>query len=435
LTSMTPVNVKNLPSKFFHLYERFEECRRWIEDCFISLRSERTVKDYAEALAQFVEYTRKDPAELVKMDYGTIYELMRKFVLWRVREVGVSPKRAHTQWFALVKFFRFHKVNGEFDFPSRSIPVVVKYLDKIPTRQELAKILEASKLDISTKIGIHLIAYAGIRPVDINNLTYACVKDDLERGIEPCAVWVPQGKTGLVYVTFIPSETVELLKQYFDKRRKAGEEITDSSPLIIDWIELRKTGRVKGIQRKSLCLKITRAMRHSGIKMEENLTTVVKKMRPYSLRKYFRSNLTGHMPNEYIEAMLGHTSGLEHVYGGTRDLDPATIERMREAYKNCLQYLQATRAEATEEQIKKAFKKELLLVAGYSNEDVEAMNLDEMSDEELRSKIREKLLGMMANNGAKQRVVTVDDVDDYLAKGWEFVAALPKSKVIMRTPS
>jgi len=47
-------------------------------------------------------------------------------------------------------------------------------------------------------------------------------------------------------VTFIPSETVELLDQYFRQRKSKGEKITDSSSLIIDQVEFKKTGREDG---------------------------------------------------------------------------------------------------------------------------------------------------------------------------------------------
>ena len=53
----------------------------------------------------------------------------------------------------------------------------------------------------------------------------------------------------------------------------AGEKITGDSPIIIDWLEFRKSGKVKKIQRKSLCTRITRAMRKSGVRLEENSAT------------------------------------------------------------------------------------------------------------------------------------------------------------------
>jgi len=106
---------KGLPSKFFPLL-KFDECRKWIEDCFLSLRSRRTVRDYAEALVQFIEFSRRNPKTLCKLTYEEAIELMRKFVFWRVRELGISAKRARAQWFALASFFKFHGVKGGLSF-------------------------------------------------------------------------------------------------------------------------------------------------------------------------------------------------------------------------------------------------------------------------------------------------------------------------------
>jgi len=331
-----------IPAGFKKFYKEYKICRDWVESCGLTLRSQRSVRDYAESVAQFLEYIEKDPLTLSKSSYDEATAMMKQFVLWRNRVVGVSPKTVNRQWSALVSFFRFCDVKGEYRFPSKNIPMTVKYLDKIPTREELWNILQAPKLDLPTRIAIHFIAYAGIRPDDIAKLTYDCIKNDFEAKIIPGVVYVPQGKTGNVYATFIPGETVRQLIQYFENRRKDGETIADSSPIILDHWEFTSSGKIKGVQRKNICRKITEAVRNSGIKTKETFAGKVRRMRPYGLRKYFRSNLTGHMPSEYIEALLGHTSGLEQVYGGTRDIDPSTIERMREAYKKCTKFLVAT---------------------------------------------------------------------------------------------
>jgi integrase len=330
-----------IPAGFQKFYTEYNICHDWVENCGLTLRSRRSVRDYAESVAQFLEYIEKDPLTLSKSSYDEATAMMKQFVLWRNREVGVSPKTVNRQWSALVSFFRFCGVKGEYRFPSKNIPMTVKYLDKIPTREELWDILQAPKLDLPARIAIHLIAYAGIRPDDIVKLTYDCIKTDLNK-IIPCVVYVPQGKTGNVYATFIPGETVRQLIQYFENRRQDGETIADSSPIILDHREFTSSGRIKGVQRKNICRKITEAIRNSGIETKETFAGKVRRMRPYGLRKYFRSNLTGHAPSEYIEAWLGHTSGLKHVYGGTRDMDPSTIERMREAYKKCEPFLVAT---------------------------------------------------------------------------------------------
>jgi len=331
-----------IPAGFQKFYTEYEICHNWVESCGLTLRSRRSVRDYAESVAQFLEYIEKDPLTLSKSSYDEATAMMKQFVLWRNREVGVSPKTVNRQWSALVSFFRFCGVKGEYRFPSKNIPMTVKYLDKIPTREELWSILQAPKLDLPTRIAIHFIAYAGIRPDDIVKLTYDCIKKDFEAKIIPGVVYVPQGKTGNVYATFIPGETVRQLIQYFENRRKDGETIADSSPIILDHREFTSSGKIKGVQRKNICRKITEAVRNSGIETKETFAGKVRRMRPYGLRKYFRSNLTGHAPSEYIEAWLGHTSGLEQVYGGTRDIDPSTIKRMREAYKKCTKFLVAT---------------------------------------------------------------------------------------------
>ncbi|MEM2619633.1 MAG: hypothetical protein QW356_09210, partial [Candidatus Hadarchaeales archaeon] len=57
-----------------------------------------------------------------------------------------------------------------------------------------------------------------------------------------------------------------------------------------------------------------------------------------------------------------------------------------------------------------------------------------MSEEEFRSAVRGKLLRMIQNNGNRQRLVPVDEIDRYLSEGWEFVAALPDGRAVIKLP-
>ncbi|MEM3731223.1 MAG: hypothetical protein QW667_04040 [Candidatus Bathyarchaeia archaeon] len=85
----------------------------------------------------------------------------------------------------------------------------VKYLDKIPTKEELRQILNAAS-SLSTKIAIELMCYGGLRPEDICDLTYSSIKNDFEKGVSPCAVFVPQAKSDSGYVTFIQKQLLNL---------------------------------------------------------------------------------------------------------------------------------------------------------------------------------------------------------------------------------
>ena len=45
------------------------------------------------------------------------------------------------------------------------------------------------------------------------------------------------------------------------------------------------------------------------------------------------------------------------------------------------------------------------------------------------------MLGFMQNGRSMQTVVPIDEIDGYLAEGWEFVAALPNGKAILKQNS
>jgi hypothetical protein len=40
----------------------------------------------------------------------------------------------------------------------------------------------------------------------------------------------------------------------------------------------------------------------------------------------------------------------------------------------------------------------------------------------------------MKDNGSKQKVVAVNEVEHYISDGWEFVATLPNDKAIVKVP-
>ena len=48
--------------------------------------------------------------------------------------------------------------------------------------------------------------------------------------------------------------------------------------------------------------------------------------------------------------------------------------------------------------------------------------------------MRRKLLGFMVNNGNNQRVVRLEDVEDFLSRGWNYVAKLYDEKAVIKLP-
>ena len=56
------------------------------------------------------------------------------------------------------------------------------------------------------------------------------------------------------------------------------------------------------------------------------------------------------------------------------------------------------------------------------------------SDEEISEIARKNWVGMKTGNGGSNKVVPVDNVEEYISDGWEYVNMLPGDKVVMRFP-
>ena len=44
-------------------------------------------------------------------------------------------------------------------------------------------------------------------------------------------------------------------------------------------------------------------------------------------------------------------------------------------------------------------------------------------------------MSMMENNRAQQKIVPIEEIEKHIAKGWEFVAALPNGKAMIKLPT
>ena len=132
---------------------------------------------------------------------------------------------------------------------------------------------------------------------------------------------------------------------------------------------------------------------------------------------------------------MGHTGDIEARYTTNKGrLPESMIEDMREAYKRSQRFLQTTNSRDTDEEAMRAsFRKQLLLVAGFSPDEVEDLD-PSMDDEAFQEIVRRRLLGATANNGASQKVVDVNEVERFLSGGWNFVATLPNERVIIKLP-
>jgi uncharacterized membrane protein YqiK len=140
---------------------------------------------------------------------------------------------------------------------------------------------------------------------------------------------------------------------------------------------------------------------------------------------------------DYRSFWMGHKGDIEARYTTNKNRLPENvIEDMRQSYSKAQEYLETAGAaiRTSEEKMREAFRRQLLLVAGFKEEEIDSKSLAEADGEEFLAMVRQRLLGEMVNNGATQRVVALDEVEKYVAQGWEFVAALPNGKAVLKLP-
>jgi hypothetical protein len=232
-------------------------------------------------------------------------------------------------------------------------------------------------------------------------------------------------KAGHKYITFLSEEGCDYLKEYLEERMRAGEELSNRSSIVRP-----KTAAKQFISTTNIGDVIRKAIRKAGFTW-----------RPYVLRSYFDTQLMlaeskGHLLRDYRTLWMGHKGDIEHTYTTNKGkLPPHIIDDMREAYGRSQEFLQTKVPEQPkEEELRRMFRAELLRMGGYDEEEIKAGRLIELSEEEFRDVVRNRLFNGQEHNNC-QKVITVDEIEKYVEKGWEFVAALPNQKVIIRLPS
>ncbi len=132
--------------------------------------------------------------------------------------------------------------------------------------------------------------------------------------------------------------------------------------------------------------------------------------RPYVLRSYFDTQLMlaeskGLVLRDYRQRWMGHKGDIETTYTlGKQKLPPHVIEDMREAYRRSQSYLQTTQPAQNGDMGR--MTKRLLMLMGFSPEEIEELDLENMTDEEVTELAEQRA---DRNHLPKQRKVTMKD--------------------------
>ena len=420
-------------TKYAYLLED-QDVRRWYQNV---CRGSRITGDvYLRRIGNFRNETDLSPKDLIELSDKQLSDRLFDYV--SEKEDTNSPTylagtiRAVKSWLNFMGKPLRRQIKVHMAGSAR--PTVEN--EKIPTQEELKKIvLSASVRD---RMCVILMAHSGVRPqvmgsyMGDNGLR---LRDLPELKIEgtnvefekiPAMIRVPASlsKAGFQYLTFLSAEGCAYLKEYLETRIRQKETLAPDSPVIT--AKLPKKPFITSINVSDA---VRSPIRAAGFHW-----------RPYVLRGYFDTQLLlaesrGMVAHDYRVFWMGHSGSMEARYTTNKNRLPSDmIEDMREAYRKCEKFL-GTRLIATEESNSRAFMRgQLLQLVGYRQEELDKIDLDSLTDDEFQKMLRARIPSVMPGNGHRQKVVSADEINQFIEQGYEFQAALPNGSVVMKIP-
>jgi integrase len=405
------------------------DVRRWYEN--VARGSRVTADVYLRRLGSACKSLNLKPKDLLGMSEKALGMLLADFVS-RLEREGKAGSYIKSCMKAVKSWLSFNMVEVKVKIKIKDADDTPTLRDeRVPTPQELKKIFMCG--DLRARCACVLLAHSGLRIETLGNYEGTdglMIRDFPEMRIEngevifekvPTMIIVRRelSKGGHQYFTFLSQEGCEYLKDYLESRLKEGDRLMPNSPVLTP-----KVAPKPFIRSTNIGDVIRAAIRKAGFKS-----------RPYVLRAYFDTQLMlaeskGLVLRDYRQFWMGHKGDIENRYTTNKcRLPEGVIEDMRDAYKRSQEYLQTRIEETSEEKLRQAFIKQLLLIAGFKQKEIDAMDLFSMSDEELQEIVRKRLLG--EEDCTKQKAVSVEELNKYLEKGWQYVATLPNNKVII----
>jgi integrase len=420
-------------SRHARLFEN-EQVRRWYENI---ARGSRTTADvYLKTLGLFLEsngvsavdVTRLKPEPLYNLLLDTVSAMERRQLSGSYIVIVLKTVRS---WLAFngIVVTRKIKVRGAHETPTLRD-------ERVPSQDELRKILLSA--DKKERVICVLLAHSGVRPEvlgaylgtdglrlrDLPELTISNGAISFQKIPTLVRVRVDLSKTRQEYFTFLGEEGCEYLKSYLEMRIRDGESLTRESAVITPKVAAKPFIRTINIGDAA-----RKAIRAAGFPW-----------RPYVLRCFFATQLMiaeskGLIIRDYRTFFMGHKGDIEaHYTLNKRSLPEEVVEQMRMSYTKAQQYLQTTPTRETTADVPRAFRRELLLVAGVPADEITDTHLS-LDEKGFQALVRERLFPGATAGKAPQKVVDLDDLNAHLAEGWEFVGLLPDQKAVVRQVS
>jgi len=241
-------------------------------------------------------------------------------------------------------------------------------------------------------------------------------------------------KTRQKYFTFLINEGCTYLKEYLEQRLRLDEQLKPESPLIAH--ERPRASTRKFVMTRKISHLIRKCMRKAGVYK-----------RPYVLRAYAETQLIiaeskGRISHPYLQFIAGHKGDIEARYSTNKGrLPEEMIEDMRKCIQKCEPYLSTTTREIDQSTVVKEAKIEALKSIAKSLLGIDLLEVKVAKEKELKRELsRDEEIELFENEIQKMRegekdpqtIVKEDELEAYLADGWQFVSVLPSQRILIR---
>ena len=408
---------------------------------------------YLRRLGSFCMEMGKNPQELLKLKDKAMADIIDDYVISREKKGNAgsyikSTVKAVKSWllFNGIKLPRQIKVKDADKSPTLSE-------ERIPTPEELKRIFNAG--DSRERTACAFVAFTGVRIGvlgDYKGIDGLKVKDITDLKVDgeeisflrvPAQVNIREelSKSGKKYFSFLGQEGCMYLQNYLIERIRSGEAITPESAII--------TAAKLGFRGKQHITAV-----NVGDLMRNAIRNAGFTWRPYVLRAYFDSRLLlaqdeRLIQRDYRSFFMGHVGDIEHRYTLNKSrLSEDMVESMRSAYEKSTKFLETEHKGLSEDELDKRFRTQLLLMAGFTEQEIQEKNLLDLTSEEAIKLAREKLFGMNRGDitqqiqkdkqelsgSHKQKVVSIDIIEQYINNGFVVKMALGNDKAIVELP-
>lgn len=290
-----------------------------------AIRSKHTLEPYERRVINFLNHVNMkcdDFAASAKESPASAEKLIVSYILAekkRVDDGRISSGTAYNVVKAVKLLLEMNDVALNWKKIKRMLPRQRRYaLDRIPTIEELRKIINAS--DLRGKALTYTLISSGIREGAVETLKVGHLTPIRKDGRVAAARLVAYAGDPEQYITFISAEGYEAIEEYLEYRRENGEKIGFDSPLFRDRFDVSSNiySRLGASVEKVLPM-TARAIRHYYNRLLHSLgiRNGPRKRHEFSVhsfRKWFKTRAEQVMKPINVEILMGHSVGISDSY-------------------------------------------------------------------------------------------------------------------------